>query len=170
MAGFEITQVNLPIVREDGGRKIIETLSVEQIDVNRFRLIHSPVMVEGLAAGDEFELSSTELCGYTVMRRGGNLCVWLFFGRTSADKWPEPPTMVANVESFLIRPLIALGGYLDGGGSGSLVFTIPVAVGFAKIEDLFNYAQSQVPGSTWMFGNVYDLIDGRTPLNWWISQ
>jgi hypothetical protein len=170
MAKLEITQVNLPIVREDGGRKIFETLSVEQIDVNRFRLIHSPVMVEGLAAGDEFELSSIELCGYKVVRRGGNLCVWLFFDRTREGKWPEPQTMMANVESFLTRPLIALGGYLDGGGSGSLVFTIPVTVGFAKIEDLFNYAQSQVSGSTWMFGNVYDLADGRTPLNWWISQ
>jgi hypothetical protein len=112
-----------------------------------------------MAAGDEFELRPADPLGYRVLRRAGNLCVWFFFPEPGANRGPEADELRQAVES--------LGGRLDGGGHTSLVFTIPVSAGFSAVEALFNQAEQVYPGSTWMYGNVYDPVDGRTPLNWW---
>lgn len=61
-----------------------------------------------------------------------------------------------------------IGGWLDGGAHYMPIFTIPTLVGFATVEKLFHNAETQIPGSTWMYRNVYDQADGQTPLNWWL--
>ena len=58
-------------------------------------------------------------------------------------------------------------GRCDGGGNYHLVFTIPVSLGFPLIEQVFGRLNGLYPGSTWLYGNVYDPVDGQTPLGWW---
>ena len=48
-----------------------------------------------------------------------------------------------------------------------IVFTIPVSAGFAAVARMFDSVVAQHPGSQWLYGNVYDPKDGKTPLDWW---
>lgn len=63
--------------------------------------------------------------------------------------------------------VIAVGGRVDGLAPNLTVYTIPVAVGFAAIEDIFDALVQRHPQAEWYFGNVYE-ADGVTPLNWWV--
>lgn len=38
---------------------------------------------------------------------------------------------------------------------------------FSAVEALFNGLVAQYPGSTWLFGNVYDPWNDFQPLGWW---
>jgi hypothetical protein len=60
-----------------------------------------------------------------------------------------------------------LGGELDVETPRMLVYSIHVSCGFSTIEDLLNQHVGRDADSTWMYGNVYDPVDGQTPLNWW---
>jgi len=119
--------------------------------------LYSPGLTDGLAAGDEIELTDKELCGFRVVKRSGNLCIWVFLG--SEDQ------LTRAKDGELCRAVEALGGYLDGGTHRSLIFTIPFRAGFAAIEKTFNTLVPKIPGATWSYGNVYDPED--KPLKWW---
>ncbi len=45
------------------------------------------------------------------------------------------------------------------------MFTVPVSVGFARIEELLNAFVPGTSGSSWYYANVY-ADDGVTPLGW----
>jgi hypothetical protein len=66
-----------------------------------------------------------------------------------------------------------IGGRLDGDAATSrnsmLVFTFPVNIGFPAIEGVMASAKALSPRCEWFYGNVYDLNDGVTPLNWWLQ-
>ena len=70
----ETSEVRLPVL-SDGRRQGEESLPAVVVTPGRYRLLASPGFVEGVAAGDEFELSQESPLGYRVLRRGGNLCV-----------------------------------------------------------------------------------------------
>jgi hypothetical protein len=58
-------------VFSNGVRQGEETLPVAALGGGRYRLLASPGFVEGLAAGDEFELDPSVACGHRVLHRGG---------------------------------------------------------------------------------------------------
>jgi hypothetical protein len=151
--------VLVPVV-SDGARQGEEVLPVVAVGPSRFRLVASPGMVEGLAAGDEFELAPDVPLGYRVLARGGNLCVWFYFEHPVSEHDPET-TDVRRVAE-------ALGGWLDGGYSRMVVFTVPLSAGFAAVAGAFDGAAARYRGAVWYYGNVYDPRDGETPLNWWL--
>lgn len=151
--------VNL-VAETKNGKPILENVLVEEIADNRFRLLCSPGLVPGLAADDEFELDEKEMHGYRLLKRGGNICVQMFF-RNDAEECRR-----------VLEPLTEqLGGRLDGEAVASrnsmLVLTIPVYAGFPAIERLMEVAKTISPTCEWFYGNVYDIRDGVTPLNWW---
>lgn len=155
-------QITLPVFDTHGQSAGFETLLVECIAPSRYRLIHSPGFVEGLAADDVVELSSEVERGYSVVERGGYICVWFFFPDKDQNRSPEAEQLCKDVET--------IGGWLDGGATYLLIFTIPISTGFAQIKSMFDAVLEQFPGSEWLYGNVYDPHDGITPLNWWAGS
>src|SRR5215207_6392035 len=92
-----------------GERRGEESLPAVVVGPGRYRLLASPCYVEGLAAGDEFELSPHAPQGYRVLARSGNLCIWLYFHHEVDAERVET--------ADLPRAVDALGGRLDGGWS-----------------------------------------------------
>jgi hypothetical protein len=151
-------EVRLPVL-SDGAHQGEETLPVVALEHGAYLLLASPGFVEGLAAGDEFVLDENSACGYQVLRRGGNLCVWFYHA--------APLSESDETTADLRRVAESLGGRLDGGYSRMLVLTVPLAAGFGTVATAFDDAVRRHAGSTWLYGNVYDPADGATPLNWW---
>lgn len=133
-----------------------EEILAEHLDSKRYRLIKSPGLVLGLAADDEFELAEDGT--FRVLTRGKNVCVQVF-SRSTIDE----------CQQRLMPDVTELGGRLDGKAERELVFTIPVSVGFQRIEDVLNRASADLKDYEWYYGNVYDPVDGVTPLNWWVA-
>lgn len=152
-------EIFLPVFKDDRSRAGEEGLEVEVLGPNHYRLVYSPGLVEGLAAGDEFAVSKDEPLGYRILKRSGNFCVWFFFAKEDSNRGPDGDQVRQRVEG--------IGGWCDGGMRYVLVFTIPLAVGFPAIESLFHQLVTEYEGATWFYGNVYDPVDGTTPLRWW---
>jgi hypothetical protein len=151
--------------REDG-EPLYENVLVEVIGENRYRLLRSPGLTPGLAAGDKFTMQPCGRYNFLVLHRAGNVSLqFLLTGFTKEQ--------VDRCEEYVVHHVQPLGGWQDGRYDGSpvstLVFTIPVKAGFAAIEQRANDAQTRFPGLGWMYGNVYDPDDDTKPLNWWLS-
>ena len=159
MSQPEVIEIELPICHNATGRPGTEAVDVERLGPKQFRLLFSPGVVEGLAKGDVFELSDTDPKGFTVVTRSGNLCVWFYFQEPGVNQGPDGNRVRVAVEK--------LGGICDGGGNINLVFSVPVSIGFPAIEALFNDLVKQYPGSSWLFGNVFDPWNDFKPLRWW---
>ena len=160
MTDQDLTTHDLRVpVLSDGVRKGEEMLPVAELGEGRYRLLASPGFVEGLAAGDEFELDADSPLGHRVVRRGGNLCVWFYHS--------EPLSESSEVTADIRRVAESLAGHLDGGYSRMLVLTIPLATGFDAVAAAFDDAVRRHAAASWLYGNVYDPADGMTPLNWW---
>ena len=160
MSQPEFTEIDLPICHNESSRPGTEVLEVERLGPNQYRLCYSPGVVEGLAKGDVIELSDSDPKGFHVVRRSGNLCVWFYFQEAGINRGPEGDRVRAAVEKF--------GGICDGGGNTNLVFSVPVSFGFPAVEALFDNLVAQYPGSSWLFGNVYDPWSDFKPLEWWV--
>ena len=50
-----------------------------------------------------------------------------------------------------------------------LVLTLPLSAGWSAIEASLNAALERTGGSSWLYGNVYDPLDGETQLGWWVD-
>ena len=150
-------EIRLPVLDQSGQRTFDEILPAEPLGGERFRLLASPGLVEGVAAGDELELAPADVTGYRILRRGGQLCIWVYV--------PEPPSEQTDMR--LSRAAATLGGYLDGGNTGLRILTIPVTAGFACVETELAAVVAELRGSTWAYGNVYDPRNGDRPLGWW---
>jgi hypothetical protein len=150
-------EIRLPVLDRSGQRRFEELLPAEPLGVGCFRLLASPGLVEGVAAGDELELAPADPTGYRILRRGGRLCIWVYV--------PEPPP--EQTESRLGRAAATLGGYLDGGNAGVRILTVPVSAGFEGVEAELASVVAELRGSTWAYGNVYDSRNGDRPLGWW---
>ena len=151
-------EVRLPVL-SDGAHQGDETLPVVALEHGGYLLLASPGFVEGLAAGDEFVPDEHSPCGYRVLRRGGNLCVWFYLAEPVGERDEATVGVRRTAES--------LGGRLDGGYSRMLVLTVPLAAGFDAVAAAFDDAVRRHAGASWLYGNVYDPSDGVTPLNWW---
>ena len=152
-----INYINLFVGKSSTGNKVFEKLPVLKLENNIYQLLISPGLVLGLAKGDQFEYNSTTL-EYELVKRSGNLSIQIYKSRD-----------IENLEAYnnLIQDIgNHLNGTLDGDNDDMFVFTIPVSVGFHKIENLLNNFIEKYPDSEWYYGNVYD-EDGETPLNWW---
>lgn len=136
-----------------------EIIEAVHLCPDHFRLLYSPGMVEGLAKGDVIALSHADPKGFTVVTRSGNLCVWFYFKEQGRNRGPDGDRVRAVVGKF--------GGTSDGGGNTHLVFSVPVSFGFPAVEALFNDLVAQYPGSSWLYGNVYDPWNDFKPLGWW---
>lgn len=66
-----MTEIQLPVLDASGKRTIDESVPAEPIGPGRFRLLASPGLVQGLAAGDEVELAPSQAQGFRVLQRGG---------------------------------------------------------------------------------------------------
>ena len=154
----EPVELRLPVLDDSGRPKIEEVVPAEPLGNERYRLLASPGLVEGLAAGDEIALAPAEPAGFTVLRRGGRLCIWVYV--------PEPPA--EQTEARLGVAALILGGYLDGGNKGLRILTVPLSAGFKQVEAELDGAVRDLQGSSWSYGNVYDR-DNR-PLGWWNAQ
>ena len=150
--------INLAVDTNPDGSPFYESILVDVLGENRYRVVASPGLAEGMAAGDEIELAPDEPLGYRILRRGGNISVQ-FYWNGDLKKCLREMEPKAR----------AIGGRVDGESPGLLVFTLPASAGFPAIEKIFYDAQKQYPECRWMYGNVYDPADGETPLNWWVK-
>ena len=150
----ERTTIELVAGKKSSGEPVYEQIRVDVLGENRYRLVASPGLVLGIAAGDE--IRPTGEGEFEVLSRGGNVAVQFY----------AQPQVGADV-SALTHALQKLGGRLDGHEKYLWVFTVPVAAGFPAIEDALNAFQAKNPGSEWIYGNVYDPDDEETPLGWW---
>jgi hypothetical protein len=139
------------------GGKGLEHVHAEPVGDRRYRVLSSPGFVLGVAAGDEIELAGED-GQFRVLQHGGNLAVQLFS--------KEP--VRAFRESLGAKVRDSLKGVLDGGIERGLVFTIPIETGFDVVEAFFDGVVREIPGTEWMYGNVYDPETG-SPLGWWTS-
>ena len=151
---------NQPTVRllaalKESGQPVLEEVPVEVLGPNEYRLLASPGILDGLAAGDVFTVDPISHL-YRVQEHGGNLCVQV---------WYPGLDLAGRVDAELVPGVIALGGTLDGREQELSSFTIPLSAGIQLIEDLFNSWVDAADGATWSFGNAYE-EDGVTPLPW----
>jgi hypothetical protein len=138
------------------GEPQLEPLA-ERLDATRFRLLYSPGLVYGIAAGDEFEITD-DRGSFRVLKRSGNVVIRVF---------SEAP--VQDIESTLVSEVVnRLGGRVDGSIARALALTIPVSAGFPEIEEAFAKFTAHTSGIVWEYGNVYD--DSGSPLNWWVKN
>jgi hypothetical protein len=138
------------------GETVLEEVPAYRCGLSRFRLAGSPGLAQGAAAGDEIELRDDGT--FEVAERGGNLAIQVLTGQ--AFDAPSIGDLAAQLEE--------LGGRLDGGHGGRLrVFTVPVSAGFDAIETVMDAFVERHREVEWYFANVYDPLDGVTPLNWW---
>ncbi len=146
------------LVEYRNGEPLLENVEAEALGNGCYRLLFSPGFVQGIAAGDEFKLLNED-GEFEVIKRAGNVVVQVF-----SNELIEP------YKDELTKTVENLGGTLDGSIERGMVFTIPVAAGFKQIESLFNEFIAKTPTTQWLYGNVYDQKDGKTPLNWWLSN
>jgi hypothetical protein len=137
------------------GFKIVEPVHVEPLGENSYKILYSPRLVRGVAAGDVVELIDSS--GYfRVLSRGGNVSVRVY-----------PRCSVSLFKSKLEYTVSTrLKGTCDGIDEDRLVFTIPVTTGFPLIEEVFDKLASEYQGLEWAYGNVYD-PETNGPLGWW---
>ena len=134
-----------------------EVLEVEPLSDGGYRLLHSPAFVWGIAGGDVIDLVPSNLAGFRVRSRAGNVAVVLALD----EETPKD----SRIAQHLIADVAGLSGVYEGGPGKSMVFTIPVRAGFPQIEAVFNSFTTECSGATWWFGNVFDRHD--RPLGWW---
>jgi Domain of unknown function (DUF4265) len=147
--------VQLLVADARSGEPFFEEVPVEILGDGRYRLLASPGLLDGLAAGDVFVRHDDG--AYEVAEHAGNLCVQVWFPGNDPG---------ARLEAELVPAVITLGGWLDGRTPGVATFTIPVAVGFQAVEALFDGWVADLEGVGWSYANVYG-PDGDTQLGWW---
>lgn len=146
------TTVDLVAGQKSSGEPVYEEVLVDREGADTYRVVATPALALGTAAGDVIEVDP-QRGTFDVVVRGQNLAVQVY-GRHA---------LVDEVTDDVVR----LGGGLDGRAPGITVFTIPVSAGFPAVEAVFNGLAERHAEIEWYFGNVYDPIDGVTPLGWW---
>src|SRR5258705_5094655 len=73
------TSVNLLVMTNPDGSPFFESVLVEELGEKRYRVLATPGLLEGFAAGDEIELAPEESHGFRVTKRGGNIGVQFFW-------------------------------------------------------------------------------------------
>jgi Domain of unknown function (DUF4265) len=71
--------INLAVGANPDGTPFYESILVDVLGENRYRVVASPGLAEGMAANDEIELAPDEPLGYRILKRGGNISVQFFW-------------------------------------------------------------------------------------------
>jgi hypothetical protein len=151
--------IQLPAGQDSNGQKVLEKLEVYVLEqADHYELKQSPLLVRGLSKGDIFHVDQQNLDRIKVVKHSGNLALRVF-----------RKTDIEMLESDLTPKVEMHDGSLDIKTERALSYSLHVNLGFAAIEALFDNAMAAYPDSVWYYGNVYDPVDGVTPLNWWDS-
>ena len=139
------------------GEPVVERMQVRVNEDDSVQLVRSPAFIKGLASGDTIKVNreDPEKPSFELIKRSGNLAVRVFCRGDST-----------KLSDQLTPQLEKLGGELDMESPRLLVYSIHVSCGFAEIEQILN-SVCDGANSVWYYGNVYDPVDGQTPLNWW---
>jgi hypothetical protein len=149
-----LQEIELFAGNDPQGQAIIERLSVRENEDHSFQLVKSPAFVRGLASGDTVQLVQ-DTKEFVIKKHSGNLCIRVYAKND-----------LTTISEQLSPELEKLGGELETEAPRFLIYSIHVSCGFSSIEALLN---KYVKGDEcmWAYGNVYDPVDGVTPLNWW---
>lgn len=128
---------------KNGG--VFEEIPARLIKGNRYRILRSPGLAQNLAKGDVIEVSGRAEHP-TVISRGGNFCIQIFF--------PEPVDL-NQLSQDVEREL---NGTLDGANDDVLSFSVPSDNGMDKIDRYFNELRKETQAE-WYYANVYENID-----------
>ena len=139
------------------GEPVVERMQVRVNEDDSVQLVRSPAFIKGIASGDTIKVNreDPEKPSFELVKRSGNLAVRIFCREDST-----------KLSDQLTPQLEKLGGELDLESPRLLVYSIHVSCGFAEIEQILN-SVCDGANSVWYYGNVYDPVDGQTPLNWW---
>lgn len=147
------TSIHLLAGQRPDGELIYEEVFALDMGDSCYQLTTSPVFARGAAKNDVIRMYPAGR--FEVEQYNGNLCVRVL---AKAD--------IGIIRQRLQAPLAALEAELDYQNERALVYSIPVKAGFEPIEAALNQAL-QGAEAVWLYANVYDPIDGETPLNWW---
>ncbi|CAA0116782.1 Uncharacterised protein [BD1-7 clade bacterium] len=150
----EETLIHLLAGQRPDGELVYEDVRAEVVGDGCYRLLASPVFARGSAKGDVIRMMAAGR--FEVEGRGGKLCVRVL-GRGD----------LSTVRQRLEAPVKAIEGELDFDSERALVYNVPVEQGFDAVENAFNEALQGRDDAMWLYANVYDPVDGETPLNWW---
>ena len=139
-----------------------EHVPARRLGDDEWEIIRSPLYATEVASGDVIRVDREKTGGFEIIRRGGNVCVQFYLSEDKIDD-AEATSLLANELRVLIEPL---NGCIDATTPGLISLTIPVAVGFQKIEGVLEVAVERWPNSQWQYANVYNPITGE-PLGWW---
>jgi hypothetical protein len=150
---------SLPLLagQRPDGQLIYEELPVRPLaEADAFELLRSPAFCKGIAKGDY--LRRLPAGRFEIIKQGGNLAI-----RIIAKQGIE------RLAELVASSVKAINGSLDEQTERMLMVSIPVSAGFDVIEAMMSDLLASVDDSTWFYGNVYDAMDGETPLNWWVN-
>ena len=159
MKQAELAILELPAGYDNDGQTVLEKVEVYVLEqADHYELKKTPLLVRGLAKGDIISISQQKADKYDVVRHSGNLAIRVF-----------RKTDIELLENSLTPQVEMHDGTLDIKTDRALSYSLHVNLGFSAIETLFDNAMAAYPDSVWYYGNVYDPVDGVTPLNWWDS-
>lgn len=148
------TTIHLLAGQRQDGELVYEDVRAEPIGDGCYTLLQSPIFARGFAKGD---VVRTLAAGqYHVEQHNGNLCVRVLARQD-----------ISNIKQRLHAGMQALNAELDYENERILVYSVHVSAGFEKIEAALNAVLKNNDDAIWMYANVYDPVDGETPLNWW---
>ena len=137
------------------GELVFEQVLAKSMGDECYQLETSLLFAKGAAKGDVIRLMPGGR--FEVEKRNGNLCV-----RVVAKN------NIETIQARLKANLAKLEANCDYSNDRSLVYSIHVSQGFDAIEKCFHEAMvGQEDNAMWLYANVYDPMDGETPLNWW---
>ena len=148
----QLEHIDLMVAGADAGAT--QPVEVEHLGAHEYRILSSPGLVEGIAAGDTIRVTDASLGHFEVLSRGGNIAIKF-----------ASPSPLSHILPAVSAELEAIGGRLDGSVETAAVWTVPASAGFTRIEAIMNAAVNRMAGSGWWYGNVYD--DAGEPLRWW---
>ena len=148
--------LHLPLRVDGAPNDGTQPVEVEHLGGADYRVLYSPGLVEGIAAGDSIRVEGID---FEVIARGGNIAIKVTGGQEGLSD---------AVVEFLRESLGALGGRLDGRVRSAAVWSVPDAAGFGAIEQILGRVCNLEPDVVWWYGNVYD--DNDQPLLWWRNE
>lgn len=148
-----ITSIHLLAGQRPDGELVYEEVYAKDLGDSCYQLTTSPVFARGAARNDVIRMMPAGR--FEVEQYNGNLCIRVLAKHN-----------IDILRQRLDAPLNALGAELDYQNERSLVYSVPVKAGFEPIESALNQA-TQGADAVWLYANVYDPMDGETPLNWW---
>lgn len=137
------------------GRRAIEEIHVEHAKGGSYRVLNTPALVEGVAAGDTVITDGKDPCKITVVLYGGRAGVQFFWGRPFTEE----------EEQIFAAELAKHGATVEGLTEDVLTTSFDASLGFEVIQESVRLLRQMCPTSEWYYANVY-AADGKTPLPW----